>query len=191
MKNLSSIIFILLAVALFFLYIKPEWNTVSALRMQKATYDSGLEQAQQVQKLRDTLVSQYNSISPADQKKLDLMLPETFSAAKIASDINVRASSHGMAFKGISAAADDTVQASAARNIAAVSPAATEPYQTHAVSFTVVGSYRNFIAFLKDLESNVQLLDVTKVDIAAESQGATGGPSGLSFKVSAKTYSLK
>ncbi|MEK7228172.1 MAG: type 4a pilus biogenesis protein PilO, partial [Patescibacteria group bacterium] len=57
------------------------------------------------------------------------------------------------------------------------------------LSFSTTGPYKNFLAFISDLEQNLRLVDITEVKFTQGS--GPGVVDNLSYAVSLKTYWLK
>ena len=62
-------------------------------------------------------------------------------------------------------------------------------YGEFKLSFNTTGPYKNFLAFISDLEQNLRLVDITEVKFAQSS--VLAGVDNLSYVVSLKTYWLK
>jgi len=182
MKSLTSLILIALSIGLGFLYIKPEWDKISGLQAQKAQYEDALNKAKEINKLSTSLMAAYNSIPDADKTKLEQMIPPTLDSVKLTADLSAVAATYGMSIKGvkITPKGPDQSRTDVAGNVIA------DPYKTTEVTFTVTGQYPAFVKFLKDVESDVELVDVTGLNISASSQTA----SNLDFNVKLNTYSV-
>lgn len=184
MKNVMSLILIALAIGLFFVYVLPQYSSLSTLRATESSYQSALASAKQLQTVRDTLLNSYNSISDSDKAKLTEMIPTTFDPVKLVSDISIDAAQYGMTVSGVKIdnanVGDDTSRADITSGVA------TSTYQTIQLSFTTTGQYTSFMQFLKDLESSVELLDLEKLSI--QSSRTATGPESLNFDVTLDTY---
>ena len=105
---------------------------------------------------------------------------------ELATDINSIASAYGMAIKSlqISATKGDSQVGQEAVNVSVP----MNSYKTWNLNFTMTGSYDQFIAFLRDVESNVRLADVSSLTIKAP-QKVVGGDA-LEYAVELHMYSL-
>jgi len=185
MKSLTSFGLIILAVALFFFYIRPEYGTVSGLMAQKSDYTDVLSKAKSLATTRDNLLSQYNSISPDDKTKLENMIPASFNSVKLVSDLSAIGARYGLSLKGVSIQEDIDTSDQSRTDVA--STPEVQAYKTALISFTVSGTYANFVSFLKDVESSQELMDVKKLDISPANL-ANGNSSTLNIQVVLNTY---
>jgi Tfp pilus assembly protein PilO len=184
MKNISAFILIIISVLLFFVYARPEYDTITSLQMKQTTYQDVLNKSKDLKTLRDSLVNKYNSISPQDQSKLQSMVPQTFNSVRLVSSMNTLATQYGMIFKNVQIVQQTIIPDSS--QIAGVGAPVPLPYKTAIISFAVTGTYTNFLAFLKQIEASQELIDVTKVTIVASKVTSSG--SNLDFNVSLQTY---
>jgi len=185
MKNLISLILLALTVALGIFMIKPAYDQIGVLRVQKSSYDAALSSAKQLQTLRDSLTQSYNNISPNDQTKLALILPTSFDPVKLTADLSAAAALQGMSVSQVQVVQDSGATSNRS-NVTAT--AATNPYQTYSVSFVTSGQFPAFVAFLHTMESDAELLDLRKIAIVPSRQ--SNGSSQLDFTVTVDTYAM-
>ena len=183
MKNIISILLIVLSIALVIFYIRPEYGNMNNLRAEKAQFDDALSKAKQLKSVRDSLLTTYNQISDTDLAKLKRLVPETFDPVALTADVSATAANYGMSVKQ----AKVEQQADSASRSDVVTADTNNPYTTNTMSFLTSGQYPSFIALLKDIESNIDLVDVKKLTIS-QSRVSTGQ---LDFEVFVDTYSLQ
>ncbi len=184
MKNIFSIIIIALSLGLGFFYAKPEYDKISVLREQKSAYEDALSKAKQLRTLRDSLIADYSSISDADKTKLAHIIPVALDPVKLTSDMNVVASNHSLFLHDVKVSDANTSADSSRTDVLATNE--SKPYSVTSISFVTSGQYPNFVAFLRDLESSVQLIDIKKLSISVSRQS-----SGiLDFQSIIDTYSV-
>ena len=183
MKNIIPLLLIVVSVATGFLYIKPEYAKISELRAQKQNYDNAINQAKQVKSVSNELLQKYNSISDADKLKLEAMIPSKFDLIKFTADASFMAGRHSLIVKSVKMM--DKAQDSTSQSVV-VAPVA-DAYRTINLSMLVTGTYPNFVAFLKEMETNTELIDLKTLNIVAggESVGSLG------FNIGISTYSIK
>ena len=198
MKNVFSLILIALSVGVIFMYIMPEYSSLSALRTTKASYESALASAKQLQSVRDTLLNSYNSISDTDKANLAKMIPSAFDPVKLVSDISTDAAQYGMTINQVKISDAASVSSNGSRtSVTSASTAST--YQTMQISFTTTGTYASFTKFLKDMESSIQLLDLQKLGITSSRLASTNASTNtsanatpqLQFDVAFNTYTTQ
>ena len=95
-------------------------------------------------------------------------------------------SDYGLAIKGI--ALDQSSVSGGQTNTAPVQTAASKQgYNSVNVSFNVTASYENFLIFIKGLERNLRLVDITSISFTPSSDKGDV----YNFHVALKTYWLK
>lgn len=191
MKSLRPFIILVIAIALLYVYAWPQWNVVAVLRTREVELETALGKAQELTQIRNSLMEKYNAISPEDTKKIARVVPATYDPVKLIADVNAIGLRHGMIIRNTKIANITEVASTGA--VQAALPA--EPYVKRQLSFSTSGQYRNFISFITELETSLQLMDLQKVEVSASTQGSAQKvgvpqqPSGLlEFKVSLNTY---
>lgn len=189
MNLLLPIILIASSLAVFFGYVDPNYNgsgtpsdykdpkaSISYLKGELSKYDSVLTSSTQVdQKIKD-LIDKRTTLTGTD--RLEKLLPSNIDNIRLIIEISKIAERNGLVAKSISVgdmmkATPDTIGAD------------NSPYGTLALKFTVSSSYPTFLNFLKDLENNLRLLDVTDISFNSTDTGI------YDFSVSLNTYWLK
>lgn len=178
MKSFIPFILIGICIAAYYMYLSPAYTEVKNLTATRDSYNDVLLKAKDIIQKRDSVLASYNSLPQEDKDRLKKFLPDKFDNALMANHINSIANKYGMIAQDIlisqQMSADD------------LNPGG---YKTHLVSFFVTGSYANFIAFLKDLEVNLDLVDITNLVVKSENKNTQA--QNLQFSFEFKTYSLK
>ncbi len=154
-----------------------------SLWAQEQSYATAIDDINKQTQLSQELQAKYQSFAPRDLTTIEKTMPALFDATKFAAEINGIATAYGASVKnvkGVSAALPDQSVVS--------TPTNTTAYRVTQVSFDVDMTYEHFTAFLRDMETNLRLLDVTAISFKPASVKDT---SLYSFTISAKTYSLK
>jgi Tfp pilus assembly protein PilO len=186
MKNFITIILVPLSLGLIYFYVLPEYGTISDLKAKQAVYEDTIAKAKQLDQMRTNLQNQYDSISDSDKAKLSAMIPTNFDSVKLVSDLNGVATRHSLQLKGVQI---QSSASSAGQSQADVSTASgvVVAYKTEAISFIASGSYANFLAFLDEVESSQELIDLTKVTISPGTSSPGSGET-FDFNVTVNTY---
>lgn len=188
MKSLKPFIIIILGIALAYLYTWPQWNKMAALRVHELELSQALTKAQELTVIRDRLIAQYDTISPADTEKIKKVVPETFDPVKLVADLNSVATTYGMVVRDVKISPQ---KAPETNGVIQTAPP-VEIYKKNTVSFGVQGTYRNFIAFLGDLEKSLQLLDIEKIEVdSGQKTTKDAVNTSLNFKIFLHTYSIQ
>ncbi len=184
MRYIFLLIIITLSVGAFVLSIKPRYEAARETKDLIADYAGSLDTAEKLKTSREELISRYNEIPKADLDNLKTLLPDSVDNIRLIIQIDSLATRNGLStvrsvdYQTISAGqqSPDTVR---------------KPYGEFVVSFDTTGQYRNFLSFLADLEENLRLVDVIKVDFTPAGGAAQSISGNMSFKVTLKTYWLK
>lgn len=190
MRSIFSLAFIVLAIATFFIFTNPLYKEVGSLRAEAVTYKNALNNLSNLETQRDTLLASYRSIKQEDVDKLEHLLPNTVNSIELILEIEKIANSSGVYVRDIKFGTGE--ESSDANNgnemIEGMNPVSSLPYGEFTIDFSVDGSYESFVGFIKELESNLRIVDIEAVSFEAVSKEKG---SGLSFELKIKTYWLK
>lgn len=183
MRNIIPFMLILASLGAFFGYINPRYDAIKELEIQKASRDETLTKSRQLQTLRDDLLKRLNTFPTADLTRLEKMLPDNIDNVRLIIDISALAAQRGVVVKNV-------------KNISAASIAAeakkdgdsdkNNKYGSVVLDMTVTASYDNFIAFLRDLEKSLRLVDIISLAFNAQDTGNL-----YDFNIGLRTYWLK
>ncbi|MCW9054444.1 MAG: hypothetical protein OQJ98_00465 [Candidatus Pacebacteria bacterium] len=178
LRTITPIILVATALGLFFGYVRPSYEGIQKLRVEEAQYDEALTQSRELQDLRDSLLSRYNTFSQNDLNRLEKLLPDNVDNVRLILDIDSIASKYNMRTRNVTVSG----AGSEATNIIAAGAGATDSV---VLSFSVAARYDDFIRFLKDLESSLRIVDVVGLSFKSDEGDA------YTFGVSLRTYWLK
>ncbi|MGB8815643.1 MAG: type 4a pilus biogenesis protein PilO [Minisyncoccia bacterium] len=190
MNFILPIILSLLSVGVFFGYVNPNYKGnagyiegdystygVTQLRVESAKYQASLDGSQKVLNKRKELTDKRNVISDSNKSRLTVLLPDNIDNLKLILEISNIASQRNLSLKNLSVG-------STVKKSDAVGPDST-PYGTVSLSFAVNATYDNFLAFLRDLEDNLRIIDVSSISFNASDNGF------YDFNFTINTYWLK
>jgi Tfp pilus assembly protein PilO len=189
MRYIFLLILIAASIGVFVTVIKPRYDSLQQIRSDVAAADQNLATAAKLKTSREELIARYNSIPKADLDNLKTLLPDSVDNIRLIIQLNALATKNGLStLRNVDYQSDD--------KSATASPAAQSPEQARkafgefTISFQTVGQYQNFLAFLSDLEQNLRLVDVIKVEF--DTMEGTQNPTGTAaYKITLKTYWLK
>ena len=189
------VILIGISVAVFFMLTNPIYTDTGGLRAQVASYDEALNNSKALYAKRDELTQKENSISPLDLIKIRKLLPENVDNIRLILEIEQIALPYGMALKDIKYSPSDATKnaASGAAGVAqggAIAPVMPKDYGIWELGFSTSGTYNNFLNFIRDLESNLRIVDISSVQFSSDSALA-GDPQSYKYDFKIKTYWLK
>lgn len=192
-KNITATILIILAIGTYFTFTKAKLADVNAVRKINDQYISAISNADRLIKTRDEVLKDYNSISENDRERLDKMIPNTVDNIRLVIDLNSVGLRHGFSLHNIKATANAASGSSAqtAQKVPTTytvkdsNSISTPTLDTVTVTFSVSAPYQQFIDFMRDLEANLRIMDLTHLTVS------TGANGTYEFGVELKTYYLR
>lgn len=189
MRLILPISFLIIAGMLFFLVIDPFYMEVKQSKLEIATYSTAVNDSEDLQKTRDSLVGKYKNIKNEDKERLEQFLPHTINNIELILEIEKIANSYNMPVKDIKFESKSlTGNSQGTAVVAENDPSKYLPYGIFPMEFTVEGKYENFLSFLNGLEHNLRLIDVKSISFSV-SGGASSGENKTSPDI--YTYNLK
>ena len=200
-KYITPIILIGISIALFAVVTNPILGDISKIKTEIASYNQALNNANALENERDQLTQKYNTINPNDLTKLQTLLPDNVDNIRLILEIEKLASPYGMTLEDVKYNSPDTpvsVSPGTAASPVIASPLADQSNKEYGIwdlEFATEGTYSNFVSFVKDLESNLRIVDISSVDFSSDTTSIVSGKSKPSnsykydFKI--KTYWLK
>lgn len=198
MKSIVPILFILVAVGVFFVFIDPEYNNVKELQTEIEKNNETLDLARELREKRESLRERYNQISDQERDELIKLLPDTVDNVRLIIDINNIAEKYGIVIRDIvinsddggSSASDVQVAPSAFEGV--IEQGSLEYPDTSRIgvisfSFSAETEYEVFIDFLSDLEKSLRIVDVREIEI----QTRNLEDSIYDYRIKLDTYWLK
>ena len=203
-RFILPIILVGVAIAGFFTYASPLYNNILAEREQVTSYNEALDNSKTLEAGRDALVKKSNDFDLLNVEKLQKLLPDNIDNVRLIIEISNIASPYGMVLKDVkydatnkeAAPQDSTtstkkIGTSSNTNTNTVS---NKDYGVWNLEFSTQGTYNNFLSFMKDLENNLRIVDISSVQFSSSSTGNGANPGSnesykYNFKI--KTYWLK
>ena len=177
-----------MAIGLYFTVTKGVLAEANIIRASNNEYITAIKNAEDLIRVRDKVLADYNKLLPEDRDKLNKFVPKSVDNIRLIIDLNNIALRYGFALKGIKANASSKTS-----NESLVSP--TSPMNpdvivapvldTVTVSFGVTAPYQQFISFLQDLEASLRILDISSLSVTANDSGV------YEWKIELKTYWLR
>ncbi len=177
MNNSSAFILILISVGLFYTFISPQYDKVTALQTEASEYSNVIESVNELKDTRDNLLAKFQTLPKSELDKLIRILPDHVDTVKLALDIDTIAAKYGISIKNIKVEEEERSEI--------VTGSFGGAYETINVNFNFTTSYPNFRRFLADLEESLRLIDVRSVAFESTDGGA------YDYKIAFDTYWLK
>lgn len=186
MKTALPYLLIAVSVGLFYIHIDPYYKQIETLQAQKAEYDAALAKVDELQQQKVRILDAYNSLPKFDLARLDRLLPEKLNTVKLVADMDGVAGKYAITVSNIKVTEEVVDRAQE------VGGGELKPYRTTQVSFLFSASYENMVAFLKDLERSLQLIDIQTIAFeTSDSEDAESNLGLTDYQVSFQTYSIQ
>jgi len=176
-RTLMTILFLIMAVALFFMLTKPYLDDISNLKAEKQKYDEALADSRELKTLKDKLLSQYNTIPPEDIERLNKLLPSEADSGDLLAMIENKARGQGLLLKNVNI--KEEAQTTDTSTTFGKTPSL---YKTVGLSFSVTGPYASVLAFFADLEKSLRLIDMKAIGFSS------GSTDNYQYEITAQTY---
>jgi|SRR3989338_5984584 len=188
-KIILSTVGLAVAGAIFFLYTQPTYDTVQALSVQIDQYNQALDKAAQLQELKQTLLSRYNSFDPADIERLQKALPDHVDNVRLVLDLDSLAGQHGMALQNV--VINNPASERGDTTVIGTIGAGQQKFDSLTLQFSTHASYQDFMSFMRDLEDSLRIVDL--VSLTLQRDAGQAGESGLTYRydIALRTYWLK
>ncbi len=186
MKNIFSIIIIVVSLATFGLVVKPQYSQIKEMQTTDNELESVLDNARTLQSLRDSLLEKRKSLANADISRLEKLIPESADNVKLILEFEQIAAQNNLEIQTASATKDEYDESGTTQGFDVES----KDYGIITLDFTLSGGYTEFIAFLSGLEKNIRITDLQTLSISPPSQGGSIGGQ-YQYNMSIDTYWLK
>ncbi|MFZ2522387.1 MAG: GspMb/PilO family protein [Minisyncoccia bacterium] len=184
MKSFIPFFIVAICVGMYFVYISPTIADINIKKERNSEYENVLNQVKELKQRRDTLSTLYNSILDEDMAKLNKIIPGKFDPVYFSNDLNSISSKYGMLIKNV------RIAYSSPRGDS-VDPEVTEKgYKTIGIEISLSGRYDQFLSFLRDLETSLQLMDVVNLSVKSGSV-RRGEDINLEYSLRINTYALE
>ena len=191
-RLITPIIIIGIAVAGFAILVSPMYKEINELRAQSASFNQALANSKSLENERDKLTQRFNAIEPKDLERLRKLLPDSVDNIRLILEIERLASPYGMVLRDVRYEVSDEEEGVEAIQGGTAVPR-NENYGSWDLEFAVEGTYSNYLAFLKDLESNLRLVDIVSVQFSSgvEQEGVVSTEQAYKYNFKIRTYWLK
>ncbi len=193
LRLIAPFILIVGAIVGFFALVSPVYDEITALKAQVAAYNQALDNSKALENERDKLVKKYNSIDPANLEKLEKLLPDSVDNIRLILEIEKIASPYGMVLKEVKY--DSVVKDAVDSNVVQAGDSSvnlnSKEYGLWNLSFSTEGNYANFLNFIRDLESNLRIVDIASIQFSSVDNTLLGKADTYKYSFKIKTYWLK
>jgi Tfp pilus assembly protein PilO len=195
LRLITPIILIGISIAGFFVVIQPYYQDIKEMQAKSVAYNEALNNSKVLEVERDKLVEKYNLMNPVMVDRLNKFLPDSVDNIRLILEIERIAAPYGMVLRDVKY---DTLKKADETNPntvkGAVSLEPNKDYNVWDLEFSTQGSYSNFLNFVRDLQNNLRIVDISAVEFSSDAGvGANIGQAGSVYKYGfkVKTYWLK
>lgn len=166
-RTITPIFSIIIALVIFFFYVKPEFVDIKAKQGEAEQYEEAAKTASALNGELAALLAKKESYGVGDLERLDALVPTTINEVKILTDLSEIARSHNMLFGDIKVTNGDpgvgTLAPEATQEGVAEQKVVYTDFRTSEIAFSLIGTYEQFKAFLADVEKSLVLLEATNI----------------------------
>lgn len=193
-RFIIAILGFVIAVSVFAFYTRPAYDRVRGLQQEIVGYNQALDKAAELQELRQTLLSRYNSFDPGDLDRLHKLLPDHVDNVRLILDLDSLAARHGFSLQNV--VISNPTQGESGRSASAVIGATGQQYDSLTFGFGTQGTYQDFVVFMEDLERSLRIVDLVSLSIGRapapkEAEVAAVVEPYYQYNVTIRTYWLK
>ncbi len=186
-RNISAVILLVLAVGVYVTFTKVQWVEVQAIRVVNADYAQAIENADRLIQVRDKVLTDYNSMSAIDRERINKMVPNNVDTIRLIIDVRNIAMKRGLVLADVKSETvlpDPSTLVSIPGGINdGVIP--TPVLDKVAMAFTLKSSYPQFLDFMRDVETNLRIMNFTSLKMKSSDSGI------YEFNVELETYWLR
>ena len=187
------------AVAVFFLPgygISAKYAEVQTVKKEIAEYQTAADNARKLTEQRDAIQDTYNSFSPEEKKRLDLILPDNIDSVRYILEVEDIGRKFGMPIKDVNFSANKSVA-----DGDVVIGAKEKPYGVFTFQFSTEGKFSDFLLLLESIEKNLRIMDIQGISFSSgdgtTSRSLFGGQTQsqasdiYSYQIKMQSYWLK
>ena len=165
-KVLTPIIFIVIAIGLFFSYLRPAYDVLQAFQTQKDELDKTITESEDLLRMHNDILTKYENIDPTDHAKLKKILPDSIDVVRLIMDIDALSTKHNLTIDSFEVPQIRDIEQNARnRNTRRTAEEENNPVASAVLTIECVGEYQDFKAFLLDIEHSLSLLDVVGLEV--------------------------
>jgi len=183
MKNIISIIVIVISFASFVFIVKPGYAEIKEIESKSNEYKEVLANAKKLTSIRDELLEKQNSISQADLNRLSKLIPEGADNVKLIINLQNIADKYNLVITTASSTKDDGDKKSQQKQTFDIE---TKDYGIISLNFDISGDYLGFLSFLGEVEDSLRITDIKNINIEKGDS-----PQEYQFTITLDTYWLK
>jgi len=181
-------ILIVLAIWIGWQYLMPAFGKVTELRNEQAVWQKKLSETQELSKKLETLRKKYNNMIN-ESEKIAQAIPSGQDIPGLLVQLEGLASQNGLVMDNVNFSVADDAKNKPKNQTAGSGTKTVAGVKTLSINMGLSGGQTAFKEFLKAVENNLRIMDVSSFSLAGQSSISTiAGASGEGFKVSLNAY---
>ncbi|MFM2414337.1 MAG: hypothetical protein RI911_30 [Candidatus Parcubacteria bacterium] len=166
-KLILAIIMFVGSGAAFFLYVSPTYSDAMKVKEEIAIYQQALEKATEVQNLKRGLLAKLNEFSGANVERLEKLLPSSMNNVHLILDLDGMATSRGLSLSTVAISREGGLPEQKGGGVALAGAVEQQrKFQSVNLSFSVVATYQDMMAFMRDIERSLRLVDLVALKVS-------------------------
>lgn len=158
-RVILPVLFFIITVGLFFTYIDPAYKKMQELQALDTRLDGALTKSREFQEARDALLAKYESFNLDDIDRLQTLLPDSLDNVNLTLGVDTIAQAHNIALSDFEFRAENAMPSNAEVDSTVAS------HRSALLSFSAVGTYADFVNFLRDLEKSLRVVDTHRITV--------------------------
>ena len=193
-QSLIILIFIAVTAWIGWQYFMPAFNATMSLRQTLGEWQVKLENTRELSRKLDQLRQKYDSLT-SEADKISQVVTKKEDIPGLLVQLESLSSQNGLILESATFNVADakknkpaqttTAEGNAPVGAGAASGEAAIGAKTLAVDLSLSGSQSSLMTFLKAIENNLRIMDVSAIDFSLSGEAS---PAGQDFKVSLNTY---
>lgn len=170
-RTLTPIISIVLGLLIFFLFTQPLFSDIGMLQSEASEYQEAVAKASDFNQRLNELISERNSLTAQNLERLEAAVPDDINTIKMLVDLEGVAQRNSMLFGNVSVSQQaptiSTATNGGGSGDGGNNTVTSNDFTETQMQFSVIGTYEEFRAFLRDIERNLALPEITRVSFDA------------------------
>ena len=185
-RIITTIILLAAAIGSFFVYTQPTYQEAKVLKTQEESFNQALANAKQLQAVRGDLTKSFNAFSAQDLEKLNKLLPNSAGNIRFINDLEKIAIQRGLLrpYNVKFATEREEITRVAREEV-------QRDYNVFNLEFTTYGNYGDLVDFLKDLEKDLRIVDISSLSFSSVENIQKEFPNFYVYDFNIKTYWLR
>jgi Tfp pilus assembly protein PilO len=166
-RTITPIFSIVIAVVVFMFFTKPMFAEIKSLQGKTEQYEDAANKAQELNAALAEKLSNKRSYSTENLERLNALVPESINEVTVLTDLNELARTHNMLFGNINVEEEDTTEVDVDPGKAISQTISYHDITSTSLSFSLIGTYDQFKAFLADVERSLVMMEVVEIEFMA------------------------